>query len=165
MKRGVFSAILLASCLSTAWAVAPASATSSRSVTFTGVTVTAAKESGDSAVVMSIVNRSGGAISVASVTSAVSGMAMLYFDDNMCQGDTAMTWLSNILITTGRTQKLGYRYQGVMLAELHQKLVVGESVPLVVHWTDFHSTFSTTVTARVVKPPKGLHFRMSSMKM
>ncbi len=146
-------------------AVQPASATAPHSVTFQQVTVTAAASGKESAVVMLIDNRSGGPISLLSVTSGVSGMSMIYFDDNMCQGSTKMTWISNILIYPGRVQKLGYRFQGAMLGSLHQKLVTGSVVPLSVKWSDFHSVKTAIVEAKVVPPPKGLHFYMSPMHM
>jgi copper(I)-binding protein len=146
-------------------AAQPASAAAPRGVYFERATVTAARSGKNSAVVMLIKNHSGGPISLLSVTSQVSGMSMIYFDDNMCQGSTKMTWLSDILIFPGKVQKLGYRYQGAMLGSLHQKLVEGSTVPLDVRWSDFNVVTTTVVEAKVVAPPKGLHFYMSPMHM
>jgi copper(I)-binding protein len=145
---------------------APATASAPPGVTFSRVTVTAAASGHRSAVVMYIDNRTGGPISLMSVTSPVSGTAMIYYDDNMCQpSNTMMTALSNILISAGHVQELGYRYQGAMLGGLRQTLVKGSSVPLVVRWTNFQRVKTVTVTAKVVAPPKGLEFHMSPMAM
>ncbi len=131
----------------------------------TNVTVTAARVRGESAVTMSIGNDTGGPISLMNVTSPVSSMNMLYYDTNMCQGNTAMTWLPNILISSHQVQLLGYRNQGVMLSRLQESLKVGQRVPLRIKYSDFSSARTITVDALVVAPPKGLHFLMSAMKM
>jgi copper(I)-binding protein len=134
-------------------------------VSISHVTVTAAKIQGDSAVVMSIANNSGAPISLISVTSSVAKSSMIDYDVNMCQGDHEMTLIANILITGGRTQDLGYRYQGAMLRRLKTAIVTGGMIPLVVTWSDFNKVHSKTVEALVVKPPRHLFFGMSSMAM
>ena len=134
-------------------------------VVVSGVTVTAAKAKGQSAVVMSIANGSGNPISLLSVTSTVSTRSMVDYDDNMCQGGSKMTPLANILIMPSQTQLLGYRYQGAMLSGLRRSLSKGESIPLVLTWSDFQAVHRVTVIAKVVAPPKGLRFLMSPMKM
>jgi len=142
-----------------------AGATSSTKVLFSHVTVTAAKKSGESAVVMTIDNRSGGPISLLSVTSSVSRMNMIYFDTNMCQGNHAMIWLQNILIMNNHVQALGYQYQGAMLSHLNQSLKKGSTVPLEITWSNYHSLKKMTVKAHVVAAPKTLRFHMSAMNM
>jgi copper(I)-binding protein len=142
----------------------PAGATSGK-VSFNNVTVTAAASGKNSAVVMSIVNNSRKPISLLSVTARASGMSMIYYDDNMCEGDNMMTWLSNILIIPGHTQKLGYRYQGAMLGNLRQALVKGAMVPLTIRWSDFQKVKTATVEAKVVVAPAGLRFHLSPMSM
>jgi copper(I)-binding protein len=132
---------------------------------FTNVTVTAASTQGESAVAMTIHNNTSGPISLMNVASPLSSMNMLYYDTNMCQGNTAMTWLANIFISQNQIQLLGYQNQGVMLARLHQNLKVGTVVPLQVKYSNFSTSHVVTVQARVVAPPKGLHFHLSVMKM
>ena len=147
----------------------PATSHSSTSVSstvqFSGITVTAAGAHRESAIVMSVKNASSGPITLMSVSSPVAGMDMLYYDANMCQGNSAMQWLANIFITPHQTQQLGYKNQGVMLSLLRQPLKVGETIPLKVKYSDFTSARTVVVRARVVAPPHGLHFVMSSMKM
>ena len=142
-----------------------ASPTKDRGLQISGVTVTAAPQGKESAVVMTLHNASGGPISLLNVSSSLAGMNMLYYDANMCQGNSLMTWLPNVLISRGYTQHLGYKNQGVMLSLLHQSLKVGQVVTLRVNYSDFSTSRSTTVRARVVAAPKGLHFAMSSMRM
>jgi copper(I)-binding protein len=132
---------------------------------FTNVTVTAASTQGESAVAMTIHNDTSGPISLMSVASPLSSMNMLYYDTNMCQGNTAMTWLANIFISQNQIQLLGYQNQGVMLSRLHQNLKVGTLVSLQVKYSDFSTWHDVTVQARVVPPPKGLHFHLGVMKM
>lgn len=129
------------------------------------VSVTASKEGGESAVVMSITTSADSPISLLSVTSPDSRMGMIYFDTNMCQGNHTMTWLANIFISGGHTQQLGYKYQGAMISDLKQAFVKGQRVPLVIKWSDFQNIHTETVRALVVAPPPTLHFLMSPMKM
>ena len=145
--------------------VATASPSSSSSLKFDKVTVTAARQSGNSAVAMSITDGSSSPVSLLSVTSPVSRMSMIYYDDNMCQGNSKMTWLANIFISPGHVQRLGYRYQGAMLGNLRSVLRVGHSIPITISWSDFSAVRKVTVMATVVAPPKGLHFLQSPMKM
>jgi hypothetical protein len=90
---------------------------------------------------------------------------MIDFADNMCQGGTDMTELPNLLISPHRTQVLGYAYQGAMLSNLHGPFVKGHTVALIIKWTDFHSSHTVTLFAKVIKDPKGLHFSMQGMRM
>jgi copper(I)-binding protein len=143
----------------------PVDAASSGKIVVTGATVTAAPANGESAVVLSIANDSKGPISLTSVSSPVSGMAMMYYDQNMRQGDHAMRWLENILIQPGHVQRLALRFQGAMLSDLHTALLKGSTVPLVVKWSNFQSARSLTIDAKVVAAPKGLRFHMSTMNM
>ncbi len=159
---------LLVSCFGMALAlVSSASGASAgvNDVVISHVTVTAAKSHGNSAVVMSISNKSGGPISLISVTSSDAKTSMIDYDVNMCQGNHAMTLIANILITGGRTQELGYKYQGAMLRQLKTSIVKGGTVPLVITWSNFNKAHTETVEAKVVKPPKHLFFGMTSMKM
>jgi copper(I)-binding protein len=129
------------------------------------VTVTAAKFSGNSAVSMTIENISNGPISLLSVTSPDTQSSMIDYDTNMCQGNHAMMMLANIFISSGHTQKLGYKYQGAMLRHMKMKTVSGESIPVVITWTNFKSAHTVTIHAKVVDPPRHLDFGMSSMEM
>ena len=140
-------------------------AASPRGIVVTNPTVTAAPANGDSAVVMSITNNSKGPISLTSVSSPVSGMSMMYYDQNMRNGDHVMSWLTNILIQPGHVQKLALRFQGAMLSDLRSPLVKGSTVRLELKWTNFQTARTLTVYAKVVSAPKGLHFHMGSMNM
>jgi len=134
-------------------------------VVISHVTVTAAKIHGNSAIVMTIANNSGEPISLISVTSSVAKTSMIDYDVNMCQGNHEMTLIANILITSRRTQELGYKYQGAMLRELKSSIAKGGTIPLVVTWSDFNKVHTETVEAKVVKPPKHLFFGMTAMEM
>jgi copper(I)-binding protein len=90
---------------------------------------------------------------------------MIDYDTNMCQGNHAMMQLANILIIGGHTQALGYKYQGAMLRQLKEKLVKGETIPVVITWSNFQKAHSVTVEAKVVAPPRHLNFGMMSMSM
>jgi hypothetical protein len=63
---------------------------------------------------------------------------MIDYDTNMCQGNHAMMMLAN---------------------------VSGESIPVVITWTNFKSAHTVTIHAKVVDPPRHLDFGMSSMEM
>lgn len=143
----------------------PAGAVEIHHVIISHVTVTSAKAEGESAVVLSIDNTSKGPISLLSITSPDSRMSMIYFDTNMCQGNHAMIWLTNILIMRGHVQKLGYQYQGAMISKLRQPLLKGSTVPLRITWSDFQKAHTVTVEAKVVAPPKHLRFHMTPMHM
>lgn len=138
---------------------------STKSVVVTGATVTAAKKGGPSAVVVTIVNKTSNPITLLRVTSPVAAQHMIGYDTNMCQGNHAMIQLTNILITSGHTQALGYKYQGAMLWGLHSALTKGESIPLTLTWSNFQKLESVTVEALVVKPPAHINFGMSGMQM
>jgi copper(I)-binding protein len=90
---------------------------------------------------------------------------MIDYDTNMCQGNNAMVQLANILIVGGHTQKLGYKYQGAMLRQLKKKIVNGETIPVVVTWSNFQNARSVTIEAKVIAPPRYLNFGMISMDM
>jgi copper(I)-binding protein len=145
--------------------VSPSSASSPKTPTISDVTVTAAAKGHDSAVVLKIVNSTSQPISLLSVTSPSAGGDMIFFDTNMCQGNHAMTVLSNIYISSGFTQKLGYKFQGAMLSALNQELTVGQKVPLVVTWSNFNTLHHSTVEAAVVAPPHHIKFLMGNMSM
>ncbi len=148
------------------WAPLAAAATTAKGgIVISHVTVTAANADGDSAVSMTIVNESRGAISLFSITSPETKTSMIDYDTNMCQGNHAMMELANILIIGGHTQQLGYKYQGAMLRQLKEKLTKGETIPVVVSWSNFNKAQSVTIEAKVVKPPRNLNFGMSSMDM
>lgn len=142
-----------------------AGASTNAQVSFNQATVTATSVTGESAVVLTIDNASSSPIALTSVTSPVAGMGMIYYDDNMCQSNSVMHWLGNIFITAHSTQKLGYKYDGAMLSLLHGPLKVGQTIELRVKWTNFANSGVVNVRARVVKPPKGLHFDMGNMSM
>ncbi len=145
--------------------VGSAGASASAQVSFSHVTVTAAPAKGTSAVVMSIDNGDGGPISLMLVESPLARMNMIYYDANMCQGNNMMSWLPNILISSHSTQLLGYQNQGAMLGQLTQSLKVGETISLDVKYSNFSTARTVRVSARVVAPPKGLHFVLSPMRM
>jgi copper(I)-binding protein len=149
--------------LLTGWV--PFAAASSPTLSVAHVTVTAANARGNSAVAMSVTNNAAGPISLISVTSPRSRLSMIDYDTNMCQGNHAMMLIANILISGRYTQKLGYTYQGAMLRQLKVPLVKGESIPLVITWSNFQQSYTLTVKAKVVAPPKHLNFGMSTMGM
>jgi copper(I)-binding protein len=144
---------------------APGASAGEKNVVISHVTVTAAEIHGDSAVGMTISNNSEEPISLISVTSSVAKTSMIDYDVNMCQGNHTMTLIANILITGGRTQELGYKYQGAMLRQLKSSIVKGGTVPLVITWSDFNKVHTEKVDAMVVKPPKHLFFGMTAMEM
>ena len=139
-----------------------------RGVLISGATVTAGVRGGDSAVVLTFFNGTSQAVSLLSVRSTVANSDMVMFDDNMCQGNNVMIPMRGIYVTSGHTQLLGYKYQGAMLIGLHERVVVGGTLLLTVTWSDSRGfTHGTRVTARVVNPPKYLHFgsAMPAMSM
>ncbi len=127
-------------------------------VVFSDPTVTAAPLKGNSAVIMSITNDSSGPISLTSVSSPTSATSMIFYDANMCQGNHAMSALSNLLIEPGHTQKLAFKYQGAMLSGLRSALKKGATVPIVLKWSNFSAAHTVTLQAKVIKAPKGLKF-------
>lgn len=127
------------------------------------VTATAARSGGDSAISLSLTNNSGQALSLLSVTSSVAVSSMIDYDTNMCQGNHAMAVLPNILVIAGQTQLLGTKNQGAMLAGVRRALKIGDTIPIVLKWTNFHSVVTKTIMATVVAAPKGLKFVMASM--
>ncbi|HEY5304828.1 MAG TPA: copper chaperone PCu(A)C [Acidimicrobiales bacterium] len=135
------------------------------SLKISDVTVTATSSQGDSAVVMSLVNATGGPISLISVSSPRAAMSMMFYDVNMRQAHSAMTWLPDIVIGSAKTQLLGYQNQGVMLSLLHAKLKIGARVPLEIKYSNFSTSRTVVVDARVVAPPMGLHFNTPAMNM
>jgi copper(I)-binding protein len=114
---------------------------------------------------MSISNDSKGPISLISISSPDTSTSMIDYDTNMCQGSHAMMQLANILITSGHQQALGYKYQGAMLRGVKEQLLKGQSIPVVITWSNFQTARSVTIEAKVVAPPRHLDFGMSSMKM
>ncbi len=114
---------------------------------------------------MSISNDSKGPISLLSISSPDTSASMIDYDTNMCQGNHAMMLLSNILITSGRQQALGYKYQGAMLRDVKERFAKGATIPVVITWSNFRTAHSVTVEARIVAPPRHLNFGMASMKM
>ena len=142
-----------------------AAASSTKQLKISEATVSVAPKGGQSAVTLKIVNDSGQPVSIESVKSPFSRMNMIYFDTNMCQGNNTMTWLSNIILSNGFTQRLGYKNQGAMLGQLDRPLLRGQRIPLVISWSDFSKFQTMTVMAKVVVPPKKLNFKMSPMRM
>ena len=126
-------------------------------------TVTATTN-GESAVVITITNKSTKPIELLSITSTSASSQMLYFDTNMCQGNQSMTYLPNIVIAGGHSQRLGYKYQGAMLSGIHQSLTIGDILVLKIKWSQANGQYQTAfVNATVVSPPKHLRFLMGSM--
>ncbi len=142
-----------------------AAPTTKSGVVLSRITVTAARIHGDSAISMSISNDSRGPISLISISSPETSTSMIDYDTNMCQGNHAMMLLSNILITSGHKQELGYKYQGAMLRGVREQLVKGETIPVVITWSNFQTARSMTIEAKVVAPPRHLNFGMTSMSM
>ncbi len=165
MVRRVALALVIAASLAAGLAPEVAPAGAATRVTVTGVTVTAARAHGSSAIVLTFRNGSSGPVSLTAVTSSVAGRSMIDFDDNMCQGNQMMTWLGNILVPARHTQLLGYRNQGAMLYQLRRDLVAGTTITITLHWTNFSAPVTTVVRARVVAAPKGLRFLMAPMRM
>lgn len=147
-----------------------AGAAAKSKIVFSDATVTAAPREGDSAVVVRISNDSRGPISLTSVSSPRSTSSMIFYDENMCQGNHSMSQLANLFIEPGHAQTLALKYQGAMLSGLHSALMRGETIPIVLRWSDFHSVHTVTLEAKVVRAPKGLKFLgsgtgMSGMRM
>jgi copper(I)-binding protein len=142
-----------------------ASAASSPALVFSGATVTATSASGESAIVLNVKNLGGSPISIVSVSSSAAVTGMLYYDVNMRQGSHVMRSLMNISVPPHATIHLGYQEQGAMLSLLQKPLVVGKTIQLTVKWTNYSSSRTSIVLAKVVKPPKGLHFLMPNMSM
>jgi copper(I)-binding protein len=165
MKRTIACVATMSVALVLVAPLSSASAATHSKLEIANVTVTATSKHGDSAVVMTIVNHTGGPISLMTVTSSLSQMNMIYYDDNMCQGNSMMTWLPNIFIMSNSTQPLGYRNQGAMLGGVTRPLKVGQIIALQVKYSNFSQAQTLTVNARVVAAPKGLHFLVSTMKM
>lgn len=138
---------------------------SSGKVAISSVTVTAAVRGSDSAVVLHLHNGTAKPLLLLSIKSPAAARHMIGYDTNMCQGNQAMVALANILVIAGNTQNLGYRFQGAMLGGVRRSLLIGQRVPLVITWSDFSVVHKTNITATVVKPPKGLRFIMTGMKM
>ncbi len=138
-------------------------ATSAAGVEFSHVKVTASHLHGQSAISMTITNDSKNVISLFSISSPAAKSGMIDYDTNMCQGNHSMMQLQNILIYAGHSQKLGYQYQGAMLRHTTQKIVAGETIPVVITWTDFRTPHTVTLEAKVVTPPRHLNFGMSGM--
>lgn len=130
----------------------------------TGATLTAATKNGDSAITLSLHNPLSENVLLQSVSSSIASGSMIFYDSNMCQGNTTMKPLANILVGAQQSQSLGYKYQGAMLSGLKQPLVVGSSVTLTLTWSENGASMHTeSFIARVVAPPKGLHFDNSAM--
>lgn len=143
----------------------PISAAPPKTPTISDVTVTAAARGHDSAVALKIVNSTSQPISLLSVGSPNAGGDMIFFDTNMCKGNHAMTVLPNIYISSGFTQRLGYRFQGAMLSALYRKLTVGQKIALIITWSDFNAVHHSTIEAAVVAPPRHIKFLMGNMSM
>lgn len=126
--------------------------------------VTAAKIGGDSAIALSVTNPSSTPILITAITTSTASTSMIFYDANMCQGNSTMHALPNVSIAPGAMTALGYKYQGAMLGRLTSPFVIGARIPLTVTWTNNQgSTHKQTVVATVVAAPKGLNFGMSSM--
>jgi len=135
-------------------------------VQISGASLTATAAGGSSAIVLTLKNNSDKNVLITGFSAAQTAHSMIFYDSNMCQGNTTMTALPNILMAPGQSQNLGYKYQGAMLSGLTTALVVGESVDLTLQWNvEGASAQSTTFTAKVVKAPAGLHFGKSSTQM
>lgn len=171
-KRNGVRRLVLASALVmlSLWSIAPGSlvagaATKAKAV-IDDVTVTAGKPGGDSAVSLNFTNDSKQPVTLLGVTSSVARKSMIDYDVNMCQGNHGMSQLSDIYVTSGTEQHLGYQFQGAMLSGLDQRLVVGQEVQVTVTWRAFFgSLHRSTIEAKVVAPPKGLKFIMAAMSM
>jgi copper(I)-binding protein len=130
----------------------------------TGATLTTANAGGDSALSVILRNTSSQTLYMTGIGSSIARSSMIFYDSNMCQGDSAMIPLQNIAISSGATQKLGYKYQGAMLGALTTKLKLGGSAPMQLSVKDSKNHLSTfTFKAKIVDAPKGLHFAMSGM--
>lgn len=128
-------------------------------------TLTASTAGGDSALSVSLVNNTSETILISGFSSMVASSSMLFYDANMCQGNTAAKALSSISMAPGQTQNLGYKFQGAMLGSLKSALEVGQKVAVTLMWSDSSkTTHSLHVEATVVSPPRGLNFRMSGMR-
>jgi len=130
----------------------------------TGATLTTANAGADSALTVTLRNTSSHTLYITGIGSSIARSSMIFYDSNMCQGDSAMIPLQNIAVSPGTIQKLGYKYQGAMLGALTTKLQLDGSAPMQINVKDSKNRFSTlTFKAKIVSPPKGLHFAMSGM--
>jgi len=130
----------------------------------TGATLTTANAGGDSALSVTLRNTSSQTLYITGIGSSIARSSMIFYDSNMCQGDSAMIPLQNIAVSPGTTQKLGYKYQGAMLAALTTKLQLDGSAPIQLSVKDSKNHFTTfSFKARIVSAPKGLRFAMSGM--
>ena len=128
------------------------------------VSVTATTKNSDSAIALKITNPSPTTILITAITSNLASSSMIFYDANMCQGNSTMQALSNIAIAPDSVVSLGYKYQGAMLSHLKVPLKIGSQIPLTVTWTDNQGgAHKQIVVAKVVVPPQGLNFGMSSM--
>lgn len=134
------------------------------SIVLNGVTATVSKAGGTTALSLTLTNNLRKPILLTGITSSLATSSMIFFDANMCIGNTFMTQLQNIVIGPNHDQVLGYKYQGAMLAGLEKDLKVGSQIPIAVHWVDSKGVSKTLNTlAKVVSPPAGLHFAMAGM--
>ena len=144
----------------------PLTVNGAEKVQISGASLTAASVGGSSAIVLTMKNNSDKNVLITGFSTAQAAHSMIFYDSNMCQGNTTMAALPNILVAPGQSQSLGYKYQGAMLSGLTRALVVGESVNLTLLWNEVGgSAQSATFTAKVVKAPAGLHFGKSSTQM
>jgi len=135
----------------------------SHNLQITGATLTAAPTGGNSAIALTIKNSMKKNIVITGFTSADAGAAMIFYDSNMCQGNTTMTALPNILLAPGQSQNLGYKYQGAMLSQLKRALLVHQNLQIELLWHEVGgANQSQEISATVVKAPAGLHFANSS---
>jgi len=131
----------------------------SKGLKVSGASVTAAAVGKSSAVALTIKNPLKKNIIVTGIHSAEASASMIFFDSNMCQGNTIMTPLSDILIAPGERQNFGFKYQGAMISGLKHSLSVGQEVQLTINWNEQGGTSqSELVLAHVIKAPIGLNF-------
>jgi len=131
------------------------------------VTLTEAAVGEDSALVFHVTNGTSSTITLTALSSPVSSLGLMHYDENMCRADSTMVELPNISIAPHSVQELGYRFQGAMLMKVRQSLPLGARVAVSVMWQRHNSAPVTTrLWATVVAAPAGLNFgSMSSMQM
>lgn len=130
-------------------------------VIFSHATMTAGASGGDSALVLSVQNASPHAITLLSITDAQAASFMFFRATSIITSTQAMHYVADIVVPAHHGVTLSYQRQGAMIAGLHQRIRVGERVPLAIKWSDAadhdHTSF---VYFRVVAAPAHLHFIM-----
>ena len=136
-------------------------------VSVADATVTSAAKNGMSAVSMNFSNGMKGPIDIVSVTAPLAKIGMLHYDQNMCQGNSTMVRIPNVVDPSGNLLAFSTRGFGAMLMGLHRGITSHQKLELDVTWADpTGRRHLSIVDAVVVPPPAHIHFGSSgSMNM